>query len=177
MFLLPGFVIVYYVTETPILEEQKVEMINYIFARQAKDGGWGLHIEGDSTVFGISMNYVALRLLGVDAEDPRMVKARKLLHEFGGSVNGPHWLKFWLAVLGVVPWTLVNPVPPELWYVIAIAHECYAELTHDKAASRLDTNFSLALVDTYANGLSINVVHRLQEMVIQADRSHASFAL
>lgn len=115
MFLLPGFVITYYVTETPIPEEQKIEMINYVFARQAKDGGWGLHIEGESSVFGISMNYVALRILGVEADDVRMVKARNLLHEFGGSVNGPHWLKFWLAVLGVAPWTLVNPVPPELW--------------------------------------------------------------
>jgi lanosterol synthase len=115
MFLLPGVVITCYVTETPILEEQKIEMINYIFARQAKDGGWGLHIEGESSVFGIGMNYIALRILGAQPEDPRMVKARKLLHEFGGAVNGPHWLKFWLAVLGVVPWTLVNPVPPELW--------------------------------------------------------------
>jgi lanosterol synthase len=115
MFLLPGVVISCHVTETPIPEEQMIEFRNYIFARQAKDGGWGLHIEGESSVFGIGMNYVALRLLGANADDPRMTKARNLLHSYGGAVNGPHWLKFWLAVLGVVPWDLVNPVPAELW--------------------------------------------------------------
>jgi len=66
-------------------------------------------------VFGTAMNYTVLRLLGVSAEDPRMIKARGLLHEMGGATNGPHWAKFWLSVLGVCQWDIVNPVPPELW--------------------------------------------------------------
>ncbi len=44
-----------------------------------------------------------------------MVKARGLLHKLGGAVNGPHWAKFWLSVLGCMDWSAVNPVPPELW--------------------------------------------------------------
>jgi len=116
MFLLPGIVITWYVTETPIPEEFRIEMSNYLFARQsAHDGGWGLHIEGESSVFGTAMNYTALRLLGVDADEPRMTRARGLLHEMGGAVMGPHWAKFWLSVLGVCEWEAVNPVPPELW--------------------------------------------------------------
>lgn len=116
MFLLPGFVITWYVTETPIPEEFRIEIANYLFARQHKeDGGWGLHIEGESTVFGTAMNYTVLRLVGIDAEEPRMVKARGLLHSMGGAVMGPHWAKFWLSVLGVCEWDAVNPVPPELW--------------------------------------------------------------
>ena len=62
------------------------------------------------------MNYVVMRLLGVSEEDKRMVKARGTLHGMGGAVNGPHWAKFWLSVLGVMGWDAVNPVPPELWY-------------------------------------------------------------
>ncbi|KAF2841380.1 lanosterol synthase [Patellaria atrata CBS 101060] len=116
MFLVPGLVVTWYVTKTAIPEEYKIEIANYLFARQhPKDGGWGLHIEGDSSVFGTSMNYTALRLVGVDSEDPRMIKARALLHKMGGAVNGPHWAKFWLSVLGVMKWEIVNPVPPELW--------------------------------------------------------------
>ncbi|KAF1812174.1 oxidosqualene:lanosterol cyclase [Eremomyces bilateralis CBS 781.70] len=116
MFLLPGLVITWYVTETPIPAEHAIEMKNYLFARQHKvDGGWGLHIEGDSSVFGTSMNYTCLRLLGADPEDPRMVKARGTLHKMGGAIYGPHWAKFWLSVLGVMQWDIVNPVPPELW--------------------------------------------------------------
>jgi len=118
MFLIPGFVVTWYVTNTPIPSEVRIEIRNYLFALQnKKDGGWGLHIEGNSSVFGTAMNYTALRLLGVDAEDARMIKARGLLHSMGGAVNGPHWAKFWLSVLGICEWEAVNPVPPELWYV------------------------------------------------------------
>jgi lanosterol synthase len=46
-----------------------------------------------------------------------MQKARRCLHALGGAVNGPHWAKFWLSILGVTPWSIVNPVPPELWLV------------------------------------------------------------
>nr|UPW35109.1 oxidosqualene clavarinone cyclase [Didymella macrostoma] len=116
MFLLPGLVITWYVTETPIPVERAIEIKNYLFARaHPEDGGWGLHIEGESSVFGTSMNYTVLRLLGVDAEDPRMQKARSTLWKLGGATQGPHWAKFWLSVLGITDWDIVNPVPPELW--------------------------------------------------------------
>jgi lanosterol synthase len=41
------------------------------------------HIEGYSTVFGTALNYAALRVLGVSAEHPVMVKARGTLHKLG----------------------------------------------------------------------------------------------
>ncbi|OJJ48455.1 hypothetical protein ASPZODRAFT_150681 [Penicilliopsis zonata CBS 506.65] len=116
MFLLPGIIITYYVTNTPIPPEYATEIIRYLFARQnPDDGGWGLHIEGHSSVFGTTLNYVTLRLVGAGEDDPRMIKARGLLHKFGGAIYGPHWAKFWLSVLGVMEWDCVNPVPPELW--------------------------------------------------------------
>ena len=116
MFLLPGLVIAWYVTETPIPEHYKIEINRYLFAHQnPEDGGWGLHIEGESSVFGTAMNYVVMRILGASEEDPRLVKARITLHKLGGALNGPHWAKFWLSVLGITDWSIVNPVPPELW--------------------------------------------------------------
>lgn len=116
MFLLPGLIITMFVTETHIPESWAVEIKNYLVARaHPEDGGWGLHIEGESTVFGTAMNYTILRLLGVDAEDQHMIKARGVLHKMGGAKMGPHWAKFWLSVLGVCRWEIVNPVPPELW--------------------------------------------------------------
>lgn len=106
-------------TGTPIPPEFAVEIKRYLFARQhLEDGGWGLHIEGHSSVFGTAMNYTVLRILGADPEDTRMVKARGMLHKLGGAVYGPHWAKFWLSVLGVMEWECVNPVPPELWSVM-----------------------------------------------------------
>ncbi|KAK8187037.1 terpenoid cyclases/protein prenyltransferase alpha-alpha toroid [Phyllosticta capitalensis] len=116
MFLLPGLAVTWYVTETEVPEAYKTEIKNYLLARQNPvDGGWGLHIEGESSVFGTAMNYTVMRLLGMDAEDPRMIKARGTLHKMGGATHAPHWAKWWLAVLGVAKWDIVNPVPPELW--------------------------------------------------------------
>ncbi|KAI1176072.1 oxidosqualene:lanosterol cyclase [Nemania sp. FL0916] len=116
MFLLPGVVITWYVTKTPIPWYVATEIKNYLFARaHPEDGGWGLHIEGESTVFGTAMNYTVLRLVGVDPQDPAMIKARKTLHKLGGATHAPHWAKFWLSILGVCKWEIVNPVPPEIW--------------------------------------------------------------
>ncbi|RYO73768.1 hypothetical protein DL766_004874 [Monosporascus sp. MC13-8B] len=116
MFLLPGIVFTWYATKTPIPWYVATEIKNYLFARaHPEDGGWGLHIEGESTVFGTSMNYTVLRLVGVDPEHPVMVKARGTLHKLGGATHGPHWTKFWLSLLGICNWDIVNPVPPEIW--------------------------------------------------------------
>ncbi|KAL2754855.1 hypothetical protein ACRALDRAFT_1051357 [Sodiomyces alcalophilus JCM 7366] len=118
MFVLPGIIITWYVTKTPISSPVATEMKNYLLARAHPElGGWGLHVEGESTVFGCTMNYTAARLLGVDPDHPVMIKARARLHQLGGATNSPHWAKWWLAVLGVAKWDIVNPVPPELWLV------------------------------------------------------------
>ncbi|KAH8901853.1 terpene synthase [Coniochaeta sp. PMI_546] len=116
MFLLPSVVMAWYATKTPIPWYYATEIKNYLFNRtHPEDGGWGLHIEADSSVFGTAMNYVTLRLVGVDAEHPKMVRARATLHKLGGATHGPHWCKFWLSVLGIAKWDIVNPIPPELW--------------------------------------------------------------
>ncbi|KAL5612936.1 hypothetical protein BROUX41_003987 [Berkeleyomyces rouxiae] len=116
MFLLPGIVMCWYVTKTKISDEYATEMRNYLFAHiNPKDGGWGLHIEGESSVFGLTMNYITLRLLGVEPDVPEMVRARSTLHKLGGATHGPHWSKSWLATMNLASWDLVNPVPPEIW--------------------------------------------------------------
>mmetsp|Transcript_7791 Transcript_7791/g.24012 ORF Transcript_7791/g.24012 Transcript_7791/m.24012 type:complete len:736 (+) Transcript_7791:79-2286(+) len=115
MFLMPGLIFTSYISAHQFAEEQVAEMIRYMFNLQAEDGGWGLHIECKSNIFGTSLQYVACRLLGVPADHPRMVKARQFLHDNGGATGIPSWGKFWLATLGVYEWDGLNPVPPELW--------------------------------------------------------------
>ncbi|KAJ3302144.1 Lanosterol synthase (Oxidosqualene--lanosterol cyclase) [Kappamyces sp. JEL0829] len=124
MFLIPGLVIVMYITKTPFPPGYAEELIRYLRNRANKDdGGWGIHIEGQSTVFGTSLNYVALRLLGVSALDPVCTKARNTLWNLGGSTGIPAWGKFWLSVLNVYDWEGSESIPPELWllpYVLPI---------------------------------------------------------
>ncbi|KAN0113930.1 Terpenoid cyclases/protein prenyltransferase alpha-alpha toroid [Russula decolorans] len=116
MFLLPGLVIGSYVAHMSFRDEERLEMIRYLFNRaHPDDGGWGLHIEGSSTAMGTALNYAALRLLGVPADHPVIVRSRATLHKLGGAAASASWAKFWLSVLNVYDWEGNNPIPPELW--------------------------------------------------------------
>ncbi|KAF7321689.1 Terpene cyclase/mutase family member [Mycena kentingensis (nom. inval.)] len=116
MFILPGIVIASYIVEAAFTEEERLELIRYLMhTAHPEDGGWGLHERGPSTVFGTTMNYVSLRLLGVSADHPVAVKARSKLLALGGSAAAPTWAKVWLSCLGCYEWDGVNPTPPELW--------------------------------------------------------------
>ncbi|KAF8899617.1 terpenoid cyclases/protein prenyltransferase alpha-alpha toroid [Gymnopilus junonius] len=120
MFLLPGLVIGSYITGMTFKKEERLEMIRYLMNRaHPDDGGWGIHVEGHSTVFGTGLNYTALRILGVDREHPVCVRARATLHKLGGCTTIPAWGKFWLSLLNCYDWAGNNPVPPELWLLPA----------------------------------------------------------
>ncbi|KAK9931413.1 hypothetical protein M0R45_018689 [Rubus argutus] len=120
LFLLPGLVIGLSVTgalDAILPHEHQKEICRYLYNHQNKDGGWGLHIEGPSTMFCTALSYVSLRLLGeeMDGGDGAMETARKWILDRGGVTNIPSWGKMWLSVLGVYEWDGNNPLPPELW--------------------------------------------------------------
>lgn len=63
MFLMPGMLISCYVTgvlNTVLSPQHKSEMIRYIKNHQNEDGGFGLHIEGHSTMFGTGLRFAAV---------------------------------------------------------------------------------------------------------------------
>ncbi|KAE9408701.1 terpene synthase [Gymnopus androsaceus JB14] len=119
MFLLPGLVIGSYVSGMGFKDEERREMIRYLMNRaHPEDGGWGIHVEGHSTVFGTALNYTALRLLGVSADHPVCTKARGTLHKLGGACAIPAWGKFWLSILNcflLLPTQL--PFHPLRWWI------------------------------------------------------------
>jgi hypothetical protein len=119
MFLMPGLVVVWYVTgklECLISPAKAKAMCSYIRNHQQLDGGWGTHIESPSTMFGSTLNYVALRLLGgAERDDAAMVAGRAFLRKHGGALHTASWAKLWLCVLGCMEWEGHNPVPPEMW--------------------------------------------------------------
>nr|AWK97868.1 OSC4 [Tripterygium wilfordii] len=120
LFLLPGLIITLHITgalNAVLSREHQHEMCRYLYNHQNRDGGWGLHIEGPSTMFGTALNYVTLRLLGegIEGGEGTIENGRKWILDHGGATAITSWGKMWLSVLGVYEWTGNNPLPPEVW--------------------------------------------------------------
>jgi lanosterol synthase len=77
-------------------------------------GLWGLHPTSPPYLFVTALVYVAARLLGVEAEDPMLARARRFIRREGID-SIPSWGKFWLAIVGLFDWRGVSPVIPEIW--------------------------------------------------------------
>jgi len=110
------YVIVQRVVGRRIGETARAGFLRYFEATVRPGGGWGLHPESEGYVFVTTLVYLALRLLGVDADAPLIRDARRWLHgQPDGVLSIPTWGKFWLALLDLYDWAGVNPCPPELW--------------------------------------------------------------
>jgi len=115
--LLAQYVIVHRLVGSPPFDEGARErMIRYFRVNRTPEGGFGMHPESGPYVFFTVISYVALRLLGVPAEDPLAARARAWLHaQPGGVLSVPSWGKLWLALCDLHGWEGVNPIPPELF--------------------------------------------------------------
>lgn len=100
-------------------------MVRYLRNHQNADGGYGLHIEGTSTMFGTVLSYVTLRLLGVGPDDATLAPARTWVSpaRIAGRRAGWLGLYFWLSrrasrwrkcrrVLGLLPAAMLMPLSP-----------------------------------------------------------------
>jgi squalene/oxidosqualene cyclase-like protein len=117
-FLMPGLIVAWYVMGKPVLmlHPDEIDLIqHYLKVHQQADGGWGTHVESPSTMFGTTLSYVALRLLGMDADHEVAQKGRAFIQKHGGAVMTSSWAKLYLCVLGCMDWDGHNSVPPELW--------------------------------------------------------------
>ena len=114
--ILSQYIIVQRVAGRSFDEQTRARMIQYFRASRTPEGVWGLHPESGGYVFFTTLAYVALRLLGVSAEDPLTSTAQQWLHsQKGGVLAIPSWGKFWLAAIGLYGYEGVNPVPPEMF--------------------------------------------------------------
>ncbi|BBL76193.1 2,3-oxidosqualene cyclase [Methylomagnum ishizawai] len=109
-------VIVRAVAGRPYSEDERARIVRHFAHYQDAEGAWGMHPESPGYVFFTALAYVALRILGLSADDPMLVRARTWLHAQPGGVKGiPTWGKFWLALLGLYDYAGLNSVPPELF--------------------------------------------------------------
>jgi hypothetical protein len=116
---MPGLITAWYVMGKPEAMLSATHhvplLIKYILCHQQSDGGWGTHLESPSTMFGSTLMYVALRLLGVDANHPAAQKGQAFIKTNDGVLYTSSWSKFYLCLLGLMDWKGHNSVPPEMW--------------------------------------------------------------
>jgi beta-amyrin synthase len=68
------------------------------FDLKNEDGGWGLHIEGHSTMFCTAFNYIILGEGSDGGQDNACARARSWIRDHGGVTHIPSWGKTWLSV-------------------------------------------------------------------------------
>ncbi len=104
----------------------KVERLaRYILSRQLPDGGWNIYVDGPSELNATVKAWLALRVAGYAATDPRLVRARNKVLSLGGIAKGNSYLFFLLAMLGQVRWEdIVAPLPELLllpdWFYLNV---------------------------------------------------------
>lgn len=84
----------------------------YLRNQQRDHGGWELYY-GDGGELSVSVEaYMALKLLGAQADDPAMVKARAFILARGGISKTRIFTKLHLALIGCYDWRGLPSLPP-----------------------------------------------------------------
>ena len=93
---------------------RSTKLANYIRRRQLPDGGWNIYAGGPSELNATVKAYVALKLAGDSPAAPHMAQARCQIHDLGGIEATNSYTRLYLALGGVLPWSYVPAIPPEL---------------------------------------------------------------
>ena len=86
----------------------------YVLAQQLPDGGWNNYPDGPADLSVSVKAYFALKLAGYDVADPAMRRACDVIRSLGGAENCNSFTKFYLALLGQIPYGNCPAVPPEM---------------------------------------------------------------
>jgi len=87
---------------------------NELLATQRDDGSWANWWNGPADLSTTVESYYALRLCGIPADDPRLLRAKEVVHGLGGAERARFFTKLWLAVMGRYPWDRIPVLPPEM---------------------------------------------------------------
>jgi lanosterol synthase len=108
------YVMLLYVVGIEFSPERRAGLLRHFERTQLSSGLWGLHELSPPYLYVTALVYVASRLLGVDADDPMLARARQFIRQ-EDIVSIPSWGKLWLALVGLYDWRGVPPLVPELW--------------------------------------------------------------
>jgi squalene-hopene/tetraprenyl-beta-curcumene cyclase len=81
---------------------------------QNEDGSWGIYPGAPGNISLAVSCYFSAKLMGIGADDPRLVKAREWILAHGGVVACNTFAKMYLCSLGQYDYDAVPAIPPEI---------------------------------------------------------------
>ncbi|MQF69004.1 squalene--hopene cyclase [SAR202 cluster bacterium AD-804-J14_MRT_500m] len=87
---------------------------NHILSRQQDDGSWAQYFNAPGNLSTSVECYFALKLAGIPANSPKMIKAHNFIISQGGVQKTRVFTKIWLAMLGQYDWARLPTIPPEI---------------------------------------------------------------
>lgn len=97
--------------------EEAIQCANYLLDIQMPEGGWNMYPEGPIEISAAVKAYFALKLTGHSPDAEYMQRARKAILAAGGVEAVNSFTRFYLALLGVIPYSKCPAVPPELMLI------------------------------------------------------------
>lgn len=90
------------------------ECAAYMLDQQCDHGGWAMFPGGPIEISGSVKAYLALKITGHDPQADYMVRAREAILRAGGVEQVNSFTRYYLAMLGIIPYSLCPAVPPEM---------------------------------------------------------------
>lgn len=97
--------------------ERERKAVRYLRSAQLPDGGWPIYYGGPSEISASVKAYFALKLSGISAEEPYMLRARDRILAMGGVVQANVFTKITLALFDQYDWEGVPHMPVELMFL------------------------------------------------------------
>jgi len=90
------------------------ESAKYLLEQQLDSGGWSVYPGGPVEISASVKAWLALRITGHAAESEPLERARAAILRAGGVEQVNSFTRYYLALLGVIPYDKCPAVPPEL---------------------------------------------------------------
>jgi squalene-hopene/tetraprenyl-beta-curcumene cyclase len=93
---------------------QGTEIVNYFRNLQNADGSFGVAKRWDGDVSSTAEVYLALRILGIEIHDEMLERAQRFILRHGGLEKLRIFTRINFAMFGLIPWSSVPALPPEI---------------------------------------------------------------
>ena len=105
--------------------EKERKAVRYLTATQLPDGGWPIYYGGPSEISASVKAYFALKLSGVSADEPFMIRAKDDIVAKGGVAAANVFTKITLTLFDQYDWRGIPSMPPEImllpkWFYFSI---------------------------------------------------------